>query len=257
MKTTQILIALVSAGAIMMGGEVGSLTTFKANTTAKASEVNGNFEAVKKAVDDNAGDIAVNANNIATNTNDIQTNQTNIQKAVTGITVGKGLKGGGNGGDINVTLADGYVVVGSPDFVTTHSYCKLVHTEEDIYFDASGTTYHGCDAYASVHLPYGATPVALACRVHHEYPQGDVDISLVKMYGIDNAHLNAVVPISLTFDTFSGAEMQYQKTANPVFTLPWKDDYSYSNLYLVYSPPHTKTAGNKESLYDCAVYYVY
>jgi hypothetical protein len=38
-------------------GPVGPLTTFSANTTAKASEVTGNFSAVRTAVDDNAARI--------------------------------------------------------------------------------------------------------------------------------------------------------------------------------------------------------
>src|SRR5881296_3886733 len=38
-------------------GPVGPLTTFTAGTPAKASEVNGNFSAVKTAVDDNASRI--------------------------------------------------------------------------------------------------------------------------------------------------------------------------------------------------------
>ena len=41
-----------------LAGNVTGLTTFTAGTPAKASEVNGNFAAVKTAVDDNAGRIA-------------------------------------------------------------------------------------------------------------------------------------------------------------------------------------------------------
>jgi len=52
-------IAALSAWVIEAGhaGPVAPLTTFAAGTQAKASEVNGNFNAVKTAVDDNAGRI--------------------------------------------------------------------------------------------------------------------------------------------------------------------------------------------------------
>jgi hypothetical protein len=50
--------ALLTAASLGHAGPVGPLTTFTAGTPAKASEVNGNFTAVKTAVDDNAGRIA-------------------------------------------------------------------------------------------------------------------------------------------------------------------------------------------------------
>src|SRR5258706_8350844 len=52
--TTALLLCVSEAG---HAGPVAPLTTFAAGTQAKASEVNGNFNAVKTAVDDNAGRI--------------------------------------------------------------------------------------------------------------------------------------------------------------------------------------------------------
>jgi Chaperone of endosialidase len=48
------LFVLSFAERVVEAGPVGPLTTFTAGTQAKASEVNGNFSAVKTAVDDNA-----------------------------------------------------------------------------------------------------------------------------------------------------------------------------------------------------------
>jgi hypothetical protein len=50
--------ALCFAGQPAVAGPVGPLTTFTSGTTAKASEVNDNFTAVKTAVNDNATRIA-------------------------------------------------------------------------------------------------------------------------------------------------------------------------------------------------------
>jgi hypothetical protein len=52
-----VLFALCFGGRVGHAGPVGPLTTFTAGTPALASEVNGNFSAVKTAVDDNASRI--------------------------------------------------------------------------------------------------------------------------------------------------------------------------------------------------------
>lgn len=60
-----IAVALTAVATISlpgMAGQVGNLVTFTSGTTAKSSEVNGNFTAVKTAVDDNQAQItALNA----------------------------------------------------------------------------------------------------------------------------------------------------------------------------------------------------
>ena len=53
MKKIAAVAALLLAGQAVYAGQVGSLTSFTAHTPAKADEVNGNFNAVKSAVNDN------------------------------------------------------------------------------------------------------------------------------------------------------------------------------------------------------------
>src|SRR5690606_4002008 len=52
-RTIMNVVMLAGIGSVACAGEVSGLVSFSAGTTAKASEVNGNFAAVKSAVDDN------------------------------------------------------------------------------------------------------------------------------------------------------------------------------------------------------------
>ncbi|MFO7594402.1 MAG: hypothetical protein R6X15_10210 [Pseudomonadota bacterium] len=61
-----------------MAGQVDTMTTFEADTPAVAAEVNGNFDAVKSAVDDNDSRITANEENINTNTDNITVNTDSI-----------------------------------------------------------------------------------------------------------------------------------------------------------------------------------
>lgn len=75
MKTKKIaaVATLLFAGQAVHAGQVGNLTTFVKNTPAKADEVNGNFNAVKSAVDDNDSRITGH-----------ETRLTNVETAVAG-----------------------------------------------------------------------------------------------------------------------------------------------------------------------------
>lgn len=65
------LILVLSGTFCVWAGEVTGLKTFTAGTAAKASEVNGNFNAVKTAVDDNDTAITNNFSEIQKNASDI------------------------------------------------------------------------------------------------------------------------------------------------------------------------------------------
>ena len=78
MKTTQILIGLITVGSLAMAGNVTIPNSFTAGTAAKASEVNANFSAVKTAVDGNAADVLTNKGKISDNTAAIDAKQKKI-----------------------------------------------------------------------------------------------------------------------------------------------------------------------------------
>jgi len=89
MRNTLVIFAsvliLVFGNALVIADDLTLPNTFTADTKAKASEVNANFDAVETEVDDNATDIATNAADIATNTANITTNTADIATNVTDI----------------------------------------------------------------------------------------------------------------------------------------------------------------------------
>jgi hypothetical protein len=101
MKRTARVASLVVPGALVLSGanagEVTGLTTFTTGTPAKAAEVNGNFNAVKTAVDDNHARINALQTGIAA----IDTRVTALE-AVSDL-LGPLMYGDGSAGDLVVT----------------------------------------------------------------------------------------------------------------------------------------------------------
>jgi hypothetical protein len=65
----------------VLGGPVGSLTSFSNGTVADADQVNANFTELGTQIDDNDSRIGTNASDIATNATDIATNAAAISIA--------------------------------------------------------------------------------------------------------------------------------------------------------------------------------
>ncbi len=75
------LAVLAALGGTARAGSVSGLTTFTAGTPAKASEVNGNFAALKTAVDDNASRIAALESAVAALQGTVATLQSDLAMA--------------------------------------------------------------------------------------------------------------------------------------------------------------------------------
>ena len=125
--------------AFSMAGSVGAtdvtgLTTFVPNTPAKAEEVNGNFDAVKSAVDDNDQRLT----------------------------------------DLEAKLPDGAVSLSAFAFSewtssnSSSSACQELRIVNYAYFDLYWAKSTSCSLTAPVHLPQGATVTGLSCLVNDE-----------------------------------------------------------------------------------------
>ena len=136
------VVAAILVASTLSAGQVGTLTNFEANTTAKASEVNHNFIILSDAVNDNDTRVSIVENNLSSLKSDITLNKADISTLgtnkqnritnacgvgyyirainedgsvlcqldantdsggdITGVTAGYGLTGGGSTGTVTV-----------------------------------------------------------------------------------------------------------------------------------------------------------
>ena len=282
MKPTHtILLGLVAASAALMAGSVTIPHSFTANTTAKASEVNENFSAVKTAVDGNAGDIATNKsdisdnisrittneNNISNNANaiarnkgvildnqdDITDNANNIAGMISGITAGGGLTGGGTSGDVTIKRASGSVAISAVAFrpADESAGCSMTYTALFAYFNDTSTN-DNCKAYAPVSLPDGAHLDEIRCYVYNnDSASPTITLYMMANNKTDNAQY------AFYSMTSSGKSDSIQTlsddTANPVALAEVRNNmHSY---FMYYSPHNTSSADDSRKLRGCTIDY--
>jgi len=128
------LLLALSLTSALQASEVTGLTTFVPNTPALADEVNGNFTAVKDAVDDNDQRLT----------------------------------------DLEAKLPDGAVSFSAYAFsewtasTNPSSACQMARLGSYAYFDLFWAKSVGCKVTAPAHLPQGATVSGMACLVNDE-----------------------------------------------------------------------------------------
>ena len=269
--THNILLGLVAASAWLIAGSVTIPHSFTANTTAKASEVNANFSAIKTAVDDNNGRIKNNTDDIRTNITNIQTNASNIAAAVTDVTVGSGLDVNRSGSTIGIKKANGYVAVNGNAFTSSNEYNNTCSLIRGIPVTLGGSVHGGttfsanstsnlCQAFASVIIPNNAIIKKLTCRVKHHHT-GNLHVQLYELQRSYNStthakeDINATKLIEATLD--SGSTKSTTQEISGTYTGASSDNPTYRSYIIVWDPPATNSAGGNEVLYDCKVDYEY
>jgi len=269
MKTTHILMGLMITGTLATAGSVGSLTTFKANTTAKAAEVNGNFSAIKKAADGNAADITTNQKAIkdnktaiGNNQTAIQTNKTDIANKISSVLAATdgGLEATRTGNDVEIKQAAGFISISDRALHSMdNTECFLKHELTGLspsylysYFLTSSAT-DDCKAYASVQLPDKATMSDMTCRVVYDTAAtGNSPIIRLIRQQLTNGE------ISMTFyigGLTKKAGVQTVNDDSPVYGNDVVENQTYAYFISFDNGGKTKTDGDKIRFYNCTIEY--
>lgn len=273
-------VLLLSLGAVWsnsaLAGSVGAMTTFSAGSTASAAEVNGNFDTITAAVDDNDARITAIETDIATSiTNDIGSNASDIVNninAISGLqsdvaTKQAQLTGScADGSAIRVINADGSVVCevddaqnGSASFssmsmqVTASDLCDIRKNYTGGYVSFHTTsTWSSCSMVNGVQLPDQATPTALHCRIWDN--DGTADSPIVKLYRVPGSGGAAELMYETPAVTDAPSVQYVSSSTNQ--TLGAIDNSSY-NYFLVFANGgvDTTTSGTDVRFYNCYVEY--
>ncbi len=271
-KTAIVLLSLGAAwGNSVSASEVGALTTFSSGTTAVAAEVNGNFNTVATAVDDNdtritavesqlaekvTTGISENASSITT----LQSDMASKQALITGTCA--------DGSSIRAIKADGTVVCelddaqnGSVSFssmsmqVNATDLCVLRKNVTGGYVSfGTASTWNSCDMVSGIQLPDQAMPMALHCRVWDN--NGTADSPTVKLYRADNTGSASELMYETPMVT-DVAGVQYV-TSSTNLTNGVIDNSIY-NYYMLFDAGgiDTISVGTDLRFYNCSVDYAY
>ncbi|MBI3575277.1 MAG: hypothetical protein HY083_06460 [Gammaproteobacteria bacterium] len=150
------LFSLVSGGSL--AGSVAPLTTFTAGTTAQASQVNGNFNAVSTAVNDNNARITTNTTNITANTTAISTKQDRVTGTCATSSAIRTINADGTVVCESTTSATtGYVTVSAVGAIPRNSTYETTQTNAGGSVGRNGVTTGQEFLVVPVNLPHGAT----------------------------------------------------------------------------------------------------
>ena len=273
--STHILIGLMMAGVTLVAGEVTIPNSFTAGTAAKASEVNGNFAAVKTAVDGNANDIA-------TNSHDIDGKLTkNITECTAGSSIRKINTDGtvvceddtdtdttytaGGGIDVSGTTirrVSGYVSIHASAFSTSDDINDQTQTCVPSYYNGfvflflKSSTKSTCKAFAPVSLPDGATVTSLQCFMVKNDGQtttpSEVDLHSLNAGGASSQMAKVEIPAS------HNSASVVASTEDTTIQNSTVDNNQYT-YFLEYNPPDNTDddggAGMKNRIATCKIGY--
>lgn len=124
---------------VASAGEVGTTSTFQSGTPALASEVNGNFDALIAAINDNASRIAaLEAANAAAPDDSVAGHTYSIQTLNTDLSVGVGTGQTYNSGAPN---QNGFANIGHGSFQTTIAFASTGGTFTETFAASSDKEY--------------------------------------------------------------------------------------------------------------------
>lgn len=251
------IVIILGLSALIIAENVTIPNIFSANTTAKAQEVNENFNILKEAINSKQNEINASCENgwsiqsISKEGNITCVKDKDSGGDITSVTVGNGLylnSGDGSSGDVKIMKTGGYYSLHPSDFIVYRGGCTFFSTWQYAFFKKSINS--DCTAMAPVHLPSESKIASLSCRVTKE--SGDsVEIKLYKQSHTDDIGVfSSVTSLSWSEDSNSSVvKNSYLDTPEVVNN----DRYSY---FLVFNPKATDTnTSSKRKIFWCKVGY--
>ncbi|MDH5786214.1 MAG: hypothetical protein OEZ16_11490 [Chromatiales bacterium] len=272
MKMAKALTLIVAAyGTQAMAGQVGTLTTFSAGTTAVAADVNGNFNTVSTAVNDNntrltaaeatlttvegkatlneynIGQLntkaANNAADIATNSSDITANSTLIADHGNNITSLQS--------SVTTMLNGNATIVGSSMLTGDEELCHL-YRSGPAYFKTSSTS-SVCTMTGGIQLPQGVTLGNLSCNIYDNVAGASPIIRLYRVPHDGSATETLFETPAPTSDQLAAVQ-NVTDTTNAFPGTVDNTQYSYV-VSLLSGGVNTATAGLNLRFQSCTVSY--
>jgi hypothetical protein len=245
-------------------GEVGTLTTFTPGTPAKASEVNGNFSAVKDAVNANHQEMVSTQSQVTALDSRLDTAEATLASKQTqigaGCAVGSAIRSIDANGVATCSTINGSsaVTLLASDFSinddTDLDACRWSRAGRG-YF--TGTRNGYCTVIAPVHLPDGVRVTELRCSVLNNTSQGYfLETGLYRM--TPSAGTTTTI-FQTGQSTLSTATIQTMSDTVPVTNTDRIDNLNFGyyvaineySIGVAYS-----TLGNSLALIGCSVRYV-
>jgi hypothetical protein len=211
--------------------------TFTSGTAAVAAQVNGNFTAVKTAVDDNDGRVTTNASGITANGAAI----TSLKSANSAV------------GTATISPA---AFINQNTLSAQENQCQWAHAQNYSYFrEIAGATSASCDPFASIQLPHGKTLAELVCSVYDNSGVNtnafQIDLRRVSMH--DGARTILYTTPS-TIDSTSVQRVSDNTIATGINRTIDNSAYVYE-LFADFSSDDMSNLGTNGRIYGCSVNY--
>ncbi len=192
----------------VLAGEVVGLTTFQAGTPAKAADVNGNFSAVKTAVDDNHQRLQV-----------VEGAVSSKQSRVNGsCAVGKAIAKINEDGSVvcnDFAASTGVIAVSAADFdingFSNQTDCIVMRGGTVTY--VKGASTFNCGLHAQASLPHGATVTGIKCTINDISDKAEMTAALYRLSANTTSGSGELPAVVMTSPTTNNGIHRISSTA--------------------------------------------
>jgi len=235
-----------------LAGEVADLTTFMPGTPARASEVNGNFAALRTAVNDNHARLTAAETSAETQSTRLDALDASLQALQSAVTS----QGAQIDSDLAAVRAEmrapGVIAVSAQAFASLAGHPCTYEPQINVgHFVGGAATL--CGAAAPVNLPHGAQITAVRCTAS-DSDDGKINAYYLSRQALDSADLSASWWSYWNSDAVESAPgfvVASLSTSEPALI----DNSAYAYALTLYG--HASSTPDTVRFYGCRVHYEY